>query len=293
MAKMSSVMILFGGISSEHEVACNSAASILKNIDNELWNVYKVGITKDGRWLLTFASPEDIENGNWLEHESNQDVALSPNRKYKGLYNFNTGETYEVDCVFPVLHGMFGEDGTVQGLCEVAGIPYVGCDVPSSALSMDKALTKRIVNETSIKQADYMCFKKGDIKEVSDGYAKNFLLKGKLAIVADAKNMNVLKTQEGSKMFKRERDFEEAKRLAEKMKDMKLSFKVKAGEGGKLFGSVTSKDISDKLFSEYKIETDKKKVFLDDAIKTAGITMVEIKLFEGVIAKIKVEVIAE
>ena len=135
--------------------------------------------------------------------------------------------------------------------------------------------------------------KKGEVVEVSEGYAKNFLLKGKLAIIAGAKNMNVLKTQEGSKMFKRERDCEEAKKLAEKMKDMKLTFKVKAGEGGKLFGSVTAKDISDKLLSDYKIETDKKKVFLDDAIKTAGITMVEIKLFEGVIGKIKVEVIAE
>jgi large subunit ribosomal protein L9 len=94
-------------------------------------------------------------------------------------------------------------------------------------------------------------------------------------------------------MFRKERDFEEAKKLAEKMKDMILHFKVKAGEGGKLFGSVTAKDISDKLLSEYKIETDKKKVYLDDAIKSAGITTVEIKLFEGVIAKIKVEITAE
>lgn len=135
--------------------------------------------------------------------------------------------------------------------------------------------------------------KKGMVVDVSDGYAKNFLLKGNLAVVADAKNMNILKTQESSKMYKRERDFEDAKKLAEKMKDMVLRFKVKAGEGGKLFGSVTSKDISDKLLAEYKIETDKKKVYLDDAIKTSGITTVEIKLFEGVIAKIKVEVLPE
>ena len=135
--------------------------------------------------------------------------------------------------------------------------------------------------------------KKDAVVEVSDGYAKNFLLKGKLAVVADAKNMNILKTQESSRMYKKERDFEEAKKLAEKMKDMMLHFKVKAGEGGKLFGSVTAKDISDRLLSEYKIETDKKKVYLDDSIKTAGITTVEIKLFEGDIAKIKVEVVAE
>lgn len=135
--------------------------------------------------------------------------------------------------------------------------------------------------------------KKGEVVEVSDGYAKNFLLKGKLALEANAQNMNVLKTQEGSKMFRRERDFEEAQKLAEKMKDMILHFEVKAGEGGRLFGSVTAKDISDKLFSEYKIETDKKKVYLDDAIKSAGITMVQIKLFEGVIASVKVEVVAK
>ena len=135
--------------------------------------------------------------------------------------------------------------------------------------------------------------KKGMVVEVSDAYAKNFLLKGKLAVEANAQNMNVLKTQEGSKMFKRERDFEEAQKLADKMKEMTLHFKVKAGEGGKLFGSVTAKDISEKLLAEYKIETDKKKVYLDDAIKSAGITTVEIKLFEGVIGKIKVEVIAE
>ena len=94
-------------------------------------------------------------------------------------------------------------------------------------------------------------------------------------------------------MYKKERDFEEAKKLADKMKEMMLRFKVKAGEGGKLFGSVTAKDISEKLLSEYKIETDKKKVYLDDAIKTAGVTNVQIKLFEGVIATIKVEVVAE
>lgn len=135
--------------------------------------------------------------------------------------------------------------------------------------------------------------KKGEVVEVSDGYAKNFLLKGKLALEANAQNMNVLKTQEGSKMFRRERDFEEAQKLAEKMKNMILHFEVKAGEGGRLFGSVTAKDISDKLFSEYKIETDKKKVYLDDAIKSAGITMVQIKLFEGVIASVKVEVVAK
>ena len=95
--------------------------------------------------------------------------------------------------------------------------------------------------------------KKGQVVDVSEGYANNFLLKTKSAVPANAQNMNVLKTQEGSKMFKRERDFEEAKKLADKMKDMMLTFKVKAGEGGRLFGSVTSKDIADRLLKDHKI----------------------------------------
>lgn len=135
--------------------------------------------------------------------------------------------------------------------------------------------------------------KKGQMVDVSEGYANNFLLKTKAAVVANSQNMNVLKMQEGSKMFRKERDFEEAEKLAEKMKDMTLHFSVKAGEGGRLFGSVTAKDIADKLLSEYKIETDKKKIALAEPIKSAGIVTIDIKLFEGVTGKIKVEVIEE
>ena len=94
-------------------------------------------------------------------------------------------------------------------------------------------------------------------------------------------------------MKRKERDLEEAKELSKLVEKLTLKFKVKAGEGGKLFGSVTAKDIAEKLEKEHKIEVDKKKVLLDDAIKTAGITQVEVKLYEGVTAKVKVEISAE
>lgn len=135
--------------------------------------------------------------------------------------------------------------------------------------------------------------KKGAVIEVSEGYAKNFLLKNKTAIEATAANLNLLKSQQGALIKRKERDFAEAKELSALMEKITLKFNVKAGEGGKLFGSVTTKEIADKLQKEHKIEIDKKKVMLDDAIKTAGETQVEIKLHEGVTTKIKVQVIAE
>ncbi|MBQ7667830.1 MAG: 50S ribosomal protein L9 [Clostridia bacterium] len=135
--------------------------------------------------------------------------------------------------------------------------------------------------------------RKGAVVEVSEGYARNYLIKNKLVVEATAENMNVLKSQQGALMKRKERDFEEAKKLAEVMKKITLKFTVKAGEGGRLFGSVTAKDIAEKLNDEHKIEVDKKKVMLEDAIKTAGVTEVEVKLYEGVNTKIKVQIVTE
>lgn len=135
--------------------------------------------------------------------------------------------------------------------------------------------------------------KKGSVVEVSEGYARNYLIKNKIAIEATPENMNILKSQQGALMKRKERDCDEAKKLADVMKKLTLKFTVKAGEGGRLFGSVTAKDIAEKLEKEHKIEVDKKKVMLDDAIKTAGVTEVEIKLYEGVNTKIKVQIVTE
>ena len=135
--------------------------------------------------------------------------------------------------------------------------------------------------------------KKGQILDASDGYARNYLLPRKLAVVADNANLNELKTKQDANKYKRDMTMANAKELAEKMKDFELTFKIKAGDNGKTFGSVTAKDVADALNEKYYVEVDKKKIGLSDAIKTLGTYMIDIKLFEGITGKLKVNVIAE
>jgi D-alanine-D-alanine ligase len=132
------VMLIFGGVSSEHEVSRTSAASVLTHIDADKYEVIKVGITKEGRWMHTEADPVDIENGSWEEHESNKDIYLMPGAGFAGL---------DVDVVFPLLHGRNGEDGRMQGFLAIAGIPFVGSDSTASAACMDKAITKAVIDQ--------------------------------------------------------------------------------------------------------------------------------------------------
>lgn len=135
--------------------------------------------------------------------------------------------------------------------------------------------------------------KKDQVINAADGYARNFLFPKNLAIPADTGNMNNLKSKNESNAFRKSEELKAAKETAEKLKKITLKLKVKAGENGKLFGGVTSKEISEALKKEYKIEVDKKKINLKDAIKQAGTTRVEIKLYEGVIASVLVMVIPE
>ena len=135
--------------------------------------------------------------------------------------------------------------------------------------------------------------KKGQILDASDGYARNYLLPRKLAVVADNANLNELKTKQDANKYKRDMTMASAKELCEKMKGYELTFKIKAGENGKTFGSVTAKDIADALNEKYYVEVDKKKIGLTDAIKTLGNYVIDIKLFEGITGKLKVKVVAE
>lgn len=135
--------------------------------------------------------------------------------------------------------------------------------------------------------------KKGQVLDAADGYARNYLLPKKLAVIADATNMNELKTKQDANKYKKDMSLANAKELSEKMKNYELIFKIKAGENGKTFGSVTAKDIADELNKKYFVEVDKKKVCLNDAIKSLGVYNIEIKLFEGVSGTIKVNIVAE
>ena len=135
--------------------------------------------------------------------------------------------------------------------------------------------------------------KKDQILEVNDGYARNFLIPKKLGVQASTANLALLKSKQDSRDFKRQEDKKEAEQIKEKLEKIRLDIKVKSGENGKIFGGVTSKEISDVLKDKYSINIDKKKNELKETIKTVGITTVDIKLFEGVIGKVKVNVIPE
>lgn len=135
--------------------------------------------------------------------------------------------------------------------------------------------------------------KKDQIIEVVDGYARNYLIPKKLAVEANNDNMNKLKAKQDSNKYKKDMERKEAEEIANKFKGIMLKVRVKAGENGKIFGGVTSKEIADGLKKDYNITIDKKKVMLNDTIKTLGTVVVDIKLFEGIIGKLKVDIIAQ
>ena len=135
--------------------------------------------------------------------------------------------------------------------------------------------------------------KKDQILEVNDGYARNFLIPKKLGVQASTANLALLKSKKDSRDFKKQEEKKEAERIKEKLEKIRLDIKVKSGENGKIFGGVTSKEISDVIKDKYSINIDKKKIELKETIKIVGITTVDIKLFEGIIGKVKVNVIPE
>ena len=158
MEKKYDILVLFGGVSSEHDISCISAASVIDNINKEKYSVHTVGITAEGKWLLTDAQSDVIKSGKWEDHPGNRMAVLSPDRSTRGLLIRETDGTFSqqhIDAVFPVLHGKNGEDGTMQGLIEIAGLPFVGPGTCASACAMDKSVTKLIVATTGVAQADY------------------------------------------------------------------------------------------------------------------------------------------
>ena len=163
--KKLSVCILFGGISPEHEVSLRSAESVLNNIDHNKYNVFPVGITKEGDWILFGGKDYSmLPAGTWKNHPENRKAAISPVRG-QGLLRFEGDCVVQerIDVVFPVLHGENGEDGAMQGLLQMAGIPYVGPHVSASAVAMDKTLTKLVVDQAGVPQAVWHLVNRGDL----------------------------------------------------------------------------------------------------------------------------------
>ena len=163
--KKLNVCVLFGGISPEHEVSLRSAESVLNNMDPEKYNIIPVGITKKGDWILYGDNDySQLPSGMWQEHPCNRRATISPIRG-QGLLIFEGDCVVRelVDVVFPVLHGENGEDGAMQGLLQMAGIPYVGPHVAASAVSMDKTLTKLVADHANIEQAKWLLVRNQDL----------------------------------------------------------------------------------------------------------------------------------
>lgn len=149
--------ILFGGASSEHDVSCVSAKGIITNINKDKYNIILIGITKDGEWYIFDDDINLLPNDKWLESKSLKKAFIAPDSKIHGIV-CEDGSQIRLDAVFPVLHGKNGEDGTIQGLLQLAKIPFVGCDATSSGSCMDKAVTNAVADAFGIKQAKWCAF---------------------------------------------------------------------------------------------------------------------------------------
>src|SRR5436853_5739016 len=164
MERRMRVGVVYGGRSGEHEVSLRSAASIIAALDPARYEVVPIAITKDGRWLTGPESLQVLEAAQRdlapiPEHGSEVTLPADPTRH--GLLALGRGEATPLDVVFPVLHGTYGEDGTIQGLLELAGLPYVGAGVLASAVAMDKEVTKRLLVERGLPVAEYVAVTRG------------------------------------------------------------------------------------------------------------------------------------
>lgn len=158
------VAVLFGGCSTEYGVSLKSAASVIDHLDESKYELVQIGITREGTWLRYGGNTDGIREDRWQEHPSCIPAFLSPSREVAGIVELAGTEfrVTPVDVVFPVLHGKNGEDGTVQGLLELAGIPYVGCDTLSSAICMDKGIAGQLVKAAGIDTAASITVYAGD-----------------------------------------------------------------------------------------------------------------------------------
>lgn len=172
---MKNALIIFGGVSSEHDISVMSASSVIRNIPKDKYDVIMLGITKQGEMFLYGGDFEKLPKDQWLEDKTHlKKAVISTDRKDRGIIVFtdNGYEKIRIDVCFPVLHGKNGEDGTMQGLLTIAGIPFVGCNTMASAVCMDKAITNAICDVNGIAQAKWKYITKYDFERRGKEFAK-------------------------------------------------------------------------------------------------------------------------
>lgn len=157
------VALLFGGVSSEYDVSCMSVSSVWENVDREKYEPVLIGITREGEWLLYDGDIEKVRKGEWDKDPRHIKRAfICPDRSVHGamVENESGWDILQIDVVYPVLHGKNGEDGTMQGLLEIAGLPYVGCKVLASAACMDKDVCHTLLEGAGIAQVKWLTYYK-------------------------------------------------------------------------------------------------------------------------------------
>lgn len=172
--KKTNVAVLFGGHSSEYSVSLESAYSVLCNLDRSKYNPIPVGITKEGDWYLYRGELSLIKDGSWVHSPDCVPVLVSPNRSAHRLlaHSDKGSESIDIDCVLPILHGKNGEDGTVQGAFELAGIPIAGCNTLSSALCMDKDRAHKLAEHAGIRVPKSVVIDDLSKSEIAENFAR-------------------------------------------------------------------------------------------------------------------------
>lgn len=200
------IAVIFGGASSEYEVSCVSAGSVISNIPADAYEIVCIGITKKGKWLFYPGEWDEIATGDWEKHPDCCPCMVSMDNVKKGIYKIMADQTVSflsIDCFFPVLHGKNGEDGTIQGLFEMSRIPYVGCGVCASALCMDKAYAHVVLENAGIRMSPYLICSRADkfrpeqlAQQVEEGFGFPVFVKpanaGSSVGVSKAKDENEL-----------------------------------------------------------------------------------------------------
>ncbi|HBB02640.1 MAG: D-alanine-D-alanine ligase, D-alanine-D-alanine ligase [Candidatus Peregrinibacteria bacterium GW2011_GWF2_38_29] len=191
--------IIFGGRSGEHEVSLVSSKSIISHVDAKKYNIFKIKITQDGKWFL-----EDKKSIPVL-------INLAPEKGKLILADKSGKSLCDLDVVFPVLHGPFGEDGTIQGLFEMANVPYVGCGVMASSVAMDKITTKKLLDKAGVPNSKYMWFTREYFAKNSAAVMKNIIHEIRIPCFVKPSRMG---SSVGISKVKHERDLEKAIKLA-------------------------------------------------------------------------------
>ena len=166
MSEKLNVAVVFGGKSGEHEVSLMSATNVINAMDKGKYNIYMIGITKQGKWMAYKGDVSKIIDGSWEKEAAELDREETIGLIFHRFFKKNSGK--KIDVVFPVLHGPNGEDGTIQGLFEMLDIPYVGCGVMASALGMDKGFSKQLFKDAGLTVGEYTVVLKADIEKDID-----------------------------------------------------------------------------------------------------------------------------